>query len=90
MVRVFAPAKHLIVPPPAWRERSLRGIESQFPRFAAGSRDDVDLLVAVVLAGESDPLAVRGEFPEDFDARYTSDAVRSRRWKARSKGRPRK
>ena len=37
-------------------------------RFAAGSWDDVDLFVTVVLSGKSDPLAVRGEFPEDFDA----------------------
>jgi hypothetical protein len=41
-------------------------------RLAAGGWNDVDLFVAVVLAGEGNPLSVRREFPEDLDARMRS------------------
>src|SRR5208337_5169884 len=55
---VGGPAIDLIVVAPARGERAAGGIKSKLLGNAAGDGDDVDLLIAVVLAGEGDPLAV--------------------------------
>ena len=43
---------------------------------AAGGRDDVDVAIAVVLAGESDHGAVGGEVRQSFEADVGGEAVR--------------
>jgi hypothetical protein len=45
-------------------------------RNASGYGDDVDLLIAVILAGEGDPFAVGRELGEDFDAGMRGKARR--------------
>lgn len=64
---VRRPAVDLIVVPPARRERPAGGVEGELLGNATGRRNDVDLLVAVVLAGEGDPLAVRRELGEHLE-----------------------
>ncbi len=70
----FAPAVHLIVVAPAWSERASGWIERELLRFAAAGGNDIDLFVAVVLAGEGDGLAVGGELREDLDTRMCREA----------------
>src|SRR6266436_5693884 len=65
---VFAPTVNLIVPTPARRQRAFRRVESQLARHTARRRNDVYLLVAVVLTSERDPLAVRRKPGKDFNA----------------------
>src|SRR5208337_4362677 len=71
---VGGPAIDLIVVAPARGERAAGGIKSKLLGNADGDGDDVDLLIAVVLAGEGDPLAVGREFREDFDAGMRGEA----------------
>jgi hypothetical protein len=67
---------HLVVVAPARRQRAASGIPRQLPRFAAVAAHDVDLLVAVDLAGERDPAAVRRELREQLDARCRGQSRR--------------
>src|SRR5579859_272757 len=71
---IGCPAVDLIVIAPARSERAARGVKGQLPGNAAGHGDHVDLLVAVVLPGEGDPLAIGRELGEDFDARMRGKA----------------
>jgi hypothetical protein len=73
---VRRPAVDLVVVPPARREGAAGGVEGELLRHAAGRRDDVDLLVAVVLAGEGDPLAVGRELGEQLEAGMGGQAGR--------------
>ncbi len=73
---VGRPAVHLVVVAPAGRERPARRVERELARLAARARHDVDLLVAVVLAGEREPLAVRREPGEQLQARMRRQARR--------------
>jgi hypothetical protein len=65
---VVRPAVNLVVIAPARRQGALRRIEGQLLGLAAIRGHDVDLLIAVVLAGEGDPLAVGRELREQLDA----------------------
>ena len=71
---VGGPAVHLIVVAPAFGERAVRGIEGELLRHAPAGGDHVDLLVAVVLAGEGDPFPVGGEFREELEAGMRGEA----------------
>src|ERR1039458_4199028 len=59
---------NLVVIAPARRQWALRRIEGQLLGLAAIRGHDVDLLIAVVLAGERDPLAIGRELREQLDA----------------------
>jgi len=71
---VVGPAVDLVIVAPARRERSAGGIEGQLTGLAAGGGHDVDLLIAVVLAGEGDPFAVGRELGEEFHAGMRGEA----------------
>jgi hypothetical protein len=64
---VRSPAVDLVVVTPTRGERSAGGVEGELLGHATGRGNDVDLLVAVVLAGEGDPLAVRRELGEQLE-----------------------
>ena len=66
---VHSPAVDLVVPSPPRGERASGRIVGELPGDTAGRRHDIDLLVAVVLAGEGDPFAVGREPGEHLDAR---------------------
>ncbi len=70
---VVGPAVDLVVPAPARGEGTGGRVPGQLLRLAAGGRHDVDLLVAVVLPGEGDPLPVGGEAREQLHARVGGD-----------------
>ena len=81
---VLRPAINLIVPTPPWSERPLCRIKSKLPRHPARRRNDVDLLVAIVLTGERDPFPVWRKLRENFHTGMGSQtncraAVRRRR-----------
>ena len=65
---VVGPAVDLVVVAPARRQWTRRRIEGQLPRLAAIGGHHVDLFIAVVLAGEGDPLAIGRELREQLDA----------------------
>ena len=71
---VVRPTVNLVVIAPARRQRTLRRIESQLFGLAAIRGHDVDLLIAVVLAGEGDPLAIRRELREQLDTGVRGEA----------------
>jgi hypothetical protein len=71
---VGSPTVDLIVIAPARSEGAARGIESKLLGDTASYGDDVDLLVAIVLAGEGDPFAVGRELGEYFDAGMRCEA----------------
>src|SRR5260370_28666296 len=73
---IVGPAIHLIVVAPAWRERPSGGVKRELFRHATRGRHDVNLLVAVVLPGERNPLAVGREFREYLDARMRGQSNR--------------
>ena len=58
---VGRPVIDLVVVAPARRQRTARRIVRELPGHAAGRRDDVHLLVTVVLPGEGDARPVGGE-----------------------------
>ena len=66
------------VQPNTWLSQPQRGASGPSQdrrltaRFAAGGWNHVNLLVAIVLARESDPLSVRREFSKHLDARVRS------------------
>ena len=64
---VVGPTVHLVVVAPAIRQRTARRIPRQLFRHAAGRRNHVHLLVAVVLAGERDPRAVGRKLREQLE-----------------------
>src|ERR1022692_3847546 len=64
VVAVVRPAVNLVVIAPARRQGALRRIEGQLLRLAAIRGHDIDLLIAVVLAGKRDPLAIGRELRE--------------------------
>ena len=67
MLAVARPAEDLMVVAPARRQRPACRIPRELLRHAAGRRDDVHLFVAVVLAGECDPLPVGREPREQLE-----------------------
>jgi len=71
---VGSPTVDLIVVAPARSEGAARGIKGELLGNAAGYGDDVDLLVAIVLAGEGDPFAVGRELGENFDPGMRGEA----------------
>ena len=71
---VRRPAVDLVVVAPARRQRSGGRVKRQLSRRASGRRHDVDLFVAVVLAGKGDPLAVRRELGEQLQTRVRREA----------------
>ena len=71
---VGRPSIDLIVVTPARRERSSSRIKGELLGNAAGDGNDVNLFVAIVLAGESDPLSVGRELGEKFEARMCGEA----------------
>ncbi len=73
---VAGPAVDLVVIAPARRQRSAGGVVGQLSRHPAARGHDVDLLVTVVLAGESDPLAVRRELRKQLLTRVCGQACR--------------
>ena len=76
-IPVGSPAVDVVVVAPAGRERPSRRIVGQLPRFTALRGDDIDLLVAVVLAGERDPPPCRIEFREEFETGMRGEASRA-------------
>ncbi len=65
---VARPSVDLIVESPPLGKRSSSRIPGQLPRLAAAGRHHVDLLIAVVLSGEGDPLPVRRKLGEQLEA----------------------
>ena len=74
---VRSPSVDMVVVAPAGRERPARRIVGQLPRLTALRRDHIDLLVAVVLAGERDPPPGRIEFREELEAGVGGEANRA-------------
>ncbi len=64
---VRGPAVDLVVVAPARRQWTGRRVEGQEPRLAAGGGHDVDLFVAVILAGEGDPFPVGRKLGEQLE-----------------------
>ncbi len=73
---VLRPTVDLIVVSPALGARPAGRVPGQLLRNAAARRHDVDLLVAVVLAGEGDRFAVGRELGEHLDARMRRESRR--------------
>ena len=73
---VRRPPVDLVVVPPPWGQGAAGRVEGELLRHAAGRRHHVDLLVAVVLPGEGDPLAVRRELGEQLEPRMRRDPAR--------------
>src|SRR5205807_151887 len=71
---VRSPPVDLVVVAPARRQRATSRIVCKLPRNAAGDGNDVNLLIAVVLAGEGNPLPVRREFGKKLDTRMRRQA----------------
>ena len=59
----------MVVVAPARRKWAASGVVRQLAWFAAIGRNHVDLLVAIVLSGECDPLTIGGEPWEQLQAR---------------------
>jgi hypothetical protein len=66
---VRGPVVHLVVVAPARGERTACRVERQLLGRAPRGWDDVDLLVAVILAGNGDPSAVRRELRKQLQTR---------------------
>ena len=63
------PAHHLVVVAAPGRHGARGGIEGELAGDAAVAGHDVDLLIAIVLAREGDPLAIGAELREQLQAR---------------------
>ena len=70
------PVDDLVVDAHAFRKGSAAGVNRQLLRIAAFGGHGVDVKIAVVLTRKADPLAVRREFREKFQARMRGDAPR--------------
>ena len=51
---------------PTGRQGAGRRVVSQLFRDPAGGRDEVDLFITIILAGERDPFSVRRKFGKKF------------------------
>src|SRR6185436_18100782 len=71
---VAAPTMDLVVPTPSGCEGALSRIKGQLSRNTARRRNHIDLLVAIILSGKSDPLSVWGKLAKHFDARMRREA----------------
>jgi hypothetical protein len=67
LAAVRRPADDLVVVAPAGRQGPARRVIGELTGGAAAGGDHVDLLVAVVLAGEGDALAVGGELGKELE-----------------------
>src|SRR5579884_973161 len=82
---VGRPSIDLIVVTPARRKRAASRVKRELLGNAAGDGNHVNLLIAVVLTGESDPLAIGRELGEELDPGMGGE---SRREPAGGRGEP--